>query len=91
MSATYLSQVEREELTPPVESKIRAIAEHLNADADVLMERAGRVPSDVDAIIRGNHREMIALLRAVSALPYAEVAKLRRRAERLNGLADVNR
>ena len=83
ISATYLSQVERGQLAPPSEAKVRAIAKALGADPEDLLERAGRVPSDLDAVIRRHPREMAALLRAVRGLPVSEIGKLRRRAEQM--------
>ena len=43
MSPAYLSMVERDELAPPAEDKVLAIAEVLDQDQDVFLALAGRV------------------------------------------------
>lgn len=81
MSATYLSQVERGQLAPPSETKVRAIAKALGEDPDALLRQAGRVPSDLQVIIRKHPMEIIALLRAIRGLTVSEIVKLTRSAE----------
>ena len=54
MSPTYLSMVERSEFPPPIEKKVKAIAAELDLDPDNLIARAGKVPMDVNDIIRAN-------------------------------------
>jgi transcriptional regulator with XRE-family HTH domain len=64
ISPTYLSKIERGEFAPPAEDKVVAMADALGADRDVLLALAGRVASDLKAIIRRHPRELGALLRA---------------------------
>lgn len=40
----YLSKIERQEVAPPSEEKIRALAEVLGEQPDVLLAMAGRYP-----------------------------------------------
>jgi transcriptional regulator with XRE-family HTH domain len=55
MSATFLSRIENaDERTPPSEEKIRALAQILDDDFDVLMTLAGRIPQDVERVITGD-------------------------------------
>ena len=48
----YLSKIERGDVAPPSEAKIRALAEELGEDPDVLLAMAGKVSSDLQGIIR---------------------------------------
>jgi transcriptional regulator with XRE-family HTH domain len=50
----YVSQIEGDACSPPTEAKILAIAEILNVNVDHLLALAGRVPTDVAAIVRRN-------------------------------------
>ena len=51
ISATYLSKIERGDFDPPSENTIRIIAKELNINDDELLGMAGKVSSDVAAII----------------------------------------
>lgn len=44
--------MERDEFAPPVEDKVKAIAQIIGCDVDELLARAGRVASDLSDIIR---------------------------------------
>lgn len=83
VSPTYLSKVERDEFTPPTEDKVRAIAQIIECNTDILLAMAGRVASDLAAIIRRNPVEVAALLRAVSDMPRDEIARLVEGASRM--------
>ncbi len=50
----YLSKIERNEVAPPSEEKVRALAADLGEDPDVLLALAGKVSSDLLAIERRN-------------------------------------
>ena len=53
ISAAYLSRVETdEEMTPPGEQLLKAIAKVLDESADTLLHLAGRVPADVGKMIK---------------------------------------
>ncbi|MFM2421096.1 MAG: helix-turn-helix domain-containing protein [Deltaproteobacteria bacterium] len=55
ISPTYLSRIETmDEKTPPAEDVIRKLATLLNDDFDELMQLAGRVPEDVEKVIKGD-------------------------------------
>lgn len=55
ISPTYLSRIETlDEKTPPAEDVIRKLATLLNDDFDELMHLAGRVPEDVEKVIKGD-------------------------------------
>lgn len=63
MSITYLSKVERGELPPPSEDKIRRLANALGISSSELLTSANRVPSDVLKIIRRHPSQYVALIR----------------------------
>lgn len=53
ISPAYLSRVETdEEMTPPAEDTLRAIAKVLEDSPDSLLHLAGRVPADVGEMIK---------------------------------------
>ena len=55
ISPTYLSHIETMvEKTPPAEEVIRKLANLLNDDFDELMTLAGRVPQDVEKVIKAD-------------------------------------
>lgn len=65
ISPTYLSKVERGEMPPPSERQVIALANILGQDKDVFLGIAGRISSDLPAIIQKNPSKYAALLRAL--------------------------
>jgi transcriptional regulator with XRE-family HTH domain len=65
ISPTYLSMVEQGKMSPPAEKQVIALAKVLGQDKDVLLGMAGRVASDLPAIIQKNPSKYAALLRAL--------------------------
>lgn len=65
----YLSKIERDEVAPPSEEKIRSLALELNEDVDVLLAMAGKVSSDLLEIIRKRPQLFAELLRQLRAMP----------------------
>jgi transcriptional regulator with XRE-family HTH domain len=88
MSATYLSKVERDELLPPSEEKIRNIAKHLGQDEDEFLGLAGRVAPDLNQIIRRQPREFAAFLRTANGLPPANIQRLTTEAAQMKHVQD---
>ena len=66
---TYLSKLERGELAPPSEETTRRIAEDLGEDPDVLLALAGKVSSDLQAIIRKRPKLFAELIRQLRQAP----------------------
>jgi len=66
---SYLSKIERGEQPPPSEATIAALARELNEDADVLLALAGKVSSDLQAIIRKRPALFAQLIRELRNLP----------------------
>jgi transcriptional regulator with XRE-family HTH domain len=83
VSPTYLSKVERDEFPPPAEDKVRAIAKIIDADADNLLARAGRVSTDITDIIKRHPVELAALLRTTKGLTADDIARLARQAQKV--------
>jgi HTH-type transcriptional regulator, competence development regulator len=83
MSATYLSKVERGELLPPSEQKIRNIAKQLGQNEDVFLALAGRLSPDIQQIIRKQPRHLAAFLRTADGLPPEKIARLTDEAARM--------
>ena len=81
MSATYLSKVERGELPPPAEEKIRAIAGLLGVDAEELVALAGRLPRDVTDLLHHRPQALWPLLRKAAGLSDAQVEGILRKIE----------
>lgn len=79
VSATYLSQVERNELPPPAEVRVVKTAELLGLDQDELLALAGRVPSDLEHIILEKPRGTADLLRHVKKMTVKELESLNER------------
>jgi transcriptional regulator with XRE-family HTH domain len=73
---SYLSKVERGHEAPPSESKIRLLARELGEDADTLLALAGKVASDLQAVIRRRPRLMSQLIREVETIPDARLRHL---------------
>ena len=76
VSATYLSQVERNELPPPAEERVVRTAELLEQDKDELLGIAGRVGSDLEEIILAKPRGTADLLRHVKNMSPKQLREL---------------
>jgi HTH-type transcriptional regulator, competence development regulator len=80
VSATYLSKIERGELPPPAEDRVKEIARLLDQDADELLALAGKVASDLNEIILTRPRATASFLRSTSGLSGQELERLARQA-----------
>ncbi|MBC6445259.1 MAG: helix-turn-helix domain-containing protein [Alphaproteobacteria bacterium GM202ARS2] len=74
----YLSKIERGDVAPPSEGKIRALAEELNEDPDVLLAMAGKVSSDLLAIIRKRPKLFAELIRDLKSMPDHAILRIAR-------------
>ena len=72
----YLSKIERGDVAPPSEAKIRALAEELGEDPDVLLAMAGKVSSDLQEIIRKRPQLFAQLLRSLKDEPDHAVLRI---------------
>jgi len=74
----YLSKIERGDVAPPSEAKIRALADELNEDADVLLAMAGKVSSDLQEIIRKRPQLFADLIRQLKSMPDHAILRIAR-------------
>jgi len=65
----YLSKVERGDVAPPSEATIVRLARDLEEDPDVLLALAGKISSDLQAIIRKRPKLFAQLLRELKKVP----------------------
>ncbi len=73
---SYLSKVERGEVAPPSEAAIARLAADLGEDPDVLLALAGKVSTDLQAVIRKRPRLFAELIRELEDLPDHAVLRL---------------
>jgi transcriptional regulator with XRE-family HTH domain len=72
----YLSKVERGLTPPPSEATIVRLAAELGEDADVLLALAGKVSSDLQAIILRRPKEFAELIRQLKDAPDHAILKV---------------
>ena len=73
---SYLSKIERGQEAPPSERRIRALAEDLGEDPDLLLALAGKVSGDLQAIIRRRPALMAQLIRELKRVPNHAVLRV---------------
>jgi transcriptional regulator with XRE-family HTH domain len=73
---SYLSKVERGDEAPPSEPRIRALADDLDEDPDVLLALAGKVSGDLQEIIRRRPALMAQIIRELKRLPKHAVLRI---------------
>jgi transcriptional regulator with XRE-family HTH domain len=79
VSPTYVSKVERDEMSPPAEDRVKATALLLGMDADELLALAGKVSSDLSEIIRERPVTMASILRTARNLPEEQLKAIEKR------------
>ena len=72
----YLSKIERDEVSPPSEIKIVALAQELGEDADLLLAMAGKVSSDLLEVIRDRPKLFGELIRQLKMLPEKSILRV---------------
>lgn len=72
----YLSKIERGEVAPPSEVTTVKLAKELGEDPDVLLAMAGKVSSDLQAIIRKRPKLFAELIRQLKKAPNHAVLKV---------------
>ena len=83
VSPTYLSQVEQGNVDAPTAKRVKRMAELLDANADEWTAMAGRVPSDLEEIIKNNPTDLPGLLREASDLTSDQLRLLTNHAKKL--------
>lgn len=74
----YLSKIERGDVAPPSEAKIRALAEELELEPDMLLAMAGKVSTDLLDIIRKRPQLFAELIRELKTLPDHAILRIAR-------------
>ena len=72
----YLSKIERGDVAPPSEAKVRALALELGEDPDVLLAMAGKVSSDLLETIRKRPALFADLIRQLKSAPDQAVLRI---------------
>ena len=73
---SYLSKIERGQQPPPSEQTIAALARELDEDADLLLALAGKVSSELQAIIRHRPKLFAELIRQLKDTPDHAVLRI---------------
>jgi len=75
---SYLSKVERDEVAPPSEATIVRLAVALGEDPDLLLAMAGKVSSDLRAVILKRPKLFADLIRQLKNAPDHAVLRIAR-------------
>jgi transcriptional regulator with XRE-family HTH domain len=73
---TYLSKIERGELSPPSEETTLKLARELDEDPDVLLALAGKVSSELQDAIRQRPKLFAELIRQLREAPDHAILKI---------------
>ena len=76
LEPSFLSKIERGISPPPSEARIKALAEVLGEDPDVLLGLAGKVSADLYDAIRQRPRLLADLIREVRNVPDEAVSRI---------------
>jgi transcriptional regulator with XRE-family HTH domain len=76
LEPSFLSKIERGVAPPPSEAKIKALADALGEDTDMMLALAGKVSSDLQEAIRKRPKLFGELIRVLRAAPDAKIAGL---------------
>jgi len=85
VSATYLSQVEQGNCDPPTAERVRRMAKILGENSDELTALAGRVPVDLQRLLKKHPASLAAFIREASELSLDQLQVLIEQARRLKG------
>ena len=76
VTPAYLSRVERSDVAPPGEETLLKLAADLGEDPDVMLALAGKVSSDLQAVIRARPALFADLIRNLKTLPDHAVLRI---------------
>lgn len=76
VTAAYLSRVERNEVSPPGEDTVIRLADELGEDRDVMLALAGKVSSELQAIILKRPKLFADLIRTLKNSPDKAVLRI---------------
>jgi len=72
----YLSRIEREEVAPPGEETLIRLARELGEDPDVLLVMAGKISTDLRAVILARPKLFAELILTIRNAPYNAVLRV---------------
>jgi transcriptional regulator with XRE-family HTH domain len=75
ISPTFVSRMERDEIDPPGEEKIIAMAQALSMDAEELIFKAKRMPADIKKMVI-NRPDLVPLLRIANTKNTSDLKQL---------------
>ena len=81
LEPSYLSKIERDIFPPPSEAAIVRLANDLKLDSDVLLAMAGKLSSDLQAIIMQRPALFGELLRDLKSMPDHAILRIAREIE----------
>ncbi|WP_316237040.1 helix-turn-helix transcriptional regulator [Bradyrhizobium sp. SZCCHNR1015] len=76
ITPAYLSRVERDEVPPPGEETLVKLADELDEVRDVMLALAGKISSDLRAVILARPRLFAELIRALKSAPEHAVLRI---------------
>ncbi len=76
VTPAYLSRIERNEVAPPSEETLLRLASDLGEDRDVLLAMAGKISTDLRAIILARPRLFADLIRSIKSMPDHAVLRI---------------
>jgi transcriptional regulator with XRE-family HTH domain len=76
VTPAYLSRVERNEVAPPGEETLIKLASELGEDPDVLLAMAGKISTDLRAIILARPQLFADLIRSIKSTPDHAVLRI---------------
>ena len=76
VTPAYLSRVERNEVAPPGEDTLIKLAAELGEDPDVLLAMAGKISTDLRAIILSRPQLFADLIRSIKSMPDHAVLRI---------------
>jgi transcriptional regulator with XRE-family HTH domain len=76
VTPAYLSRVERDEVPPPGEETLVKLSDELGENRDVLLAMAGKISSDLRAVILARPKLFAELIRSMKSMPDNAVLRI---------------
>lgn len=76
ITPAYLSRIERGEVAPPGEETLIKLAREIGEDSDVLLAMAGKISTDLRAVILARPKLFAELIRSIKEAPDNAVLRL---------------
>jgi transcriptional regulator with XRE-family HTH domain len=76
VTPAYLSRVERDQVSPPGEETLVKLSDELGENRDVLLAMAGKISSDLRAVILARPKLFAELIRSMKSMPDNAVLRI---------------